>query len=70
MNDELKVMIGNLFSNLPDQIDKESFETIISSESLRIERIISKDHRSPEDGGGPQNLDNVLSSDSTLKERS
>ncbi len=49
MNDELKVMIGNLFSNLPDQIDKESFETIISSESLRIERIISKDHRSPED---------------------
>ena len=32
-----------------DQIDKELFETIISSENLTIERIVSKGHRSPED---------------------
>jgi cupin 2 domain-containing protein len=44
-----KITIGNLFSNLPDQIDKEIFETIISSASFKIERIISKGHCSPED---------------------
>ena len=49
MNDELKVMLGNLFSNLPDQIDDEIFETIISSEGCKIERIVSKGHHSPDD---------------------
>ena len=44
-----KVNIENIFSNLPDQIDKELFETINSSENLKIERIVSRGHRSPED---------------------
>lgn len=49
MNDELKVTIGSLFSNLPDRIDKETFKTIISSESFKMERIVSKGHSSPKD---------------------
>ncbi len=49
MNKDLSIATGNLFSNLPDQIDKEIFETIISSASFKMERIISKGHSSPED---------------------
>jgi cupin 2 domain-containing protein len=48
MNGYSKVTTGNLFSNLPDKIDKETFETILSSDNLTIERIVSKGHRSPE----------------------
>ena len=49
MNDDKNFFVGNIFANLPDQIDKELFETIISSENLKIERIVSRGHRSPED---------------------
>jgi cupin 2 domain-containing protein len=38
----------NIFSDIPDNIPEEIFETIISSETISIERIISKSHRSPE----------------------
>lgn len=55
MNDDKKITIGNLFSILPDQIDRESFETILSSESFKIERIVSKGHSSPEDYWYDQN---------------
>ena len=43
---EAQNKFGNLLSNLPDQIDDEIFETIINSEGCKIERIISKCHRS------------------------
>ena len=46
MNDELKNKFGNLFSNLPNQIDDKIFETIIDSDGCKIERIISKGHHS------------------------
>ena len=49
MNDDKNFFVGNIFANLPDQIDKELFETINSSENLKIERIVSRGHRSPED---------------------
>jgi len=49
MKEGLNIPTGNLFSNLPDQFDKELFETIISSDNLKIERIVSEGHRSPED---------------------
>lgn len=39
---------GNIFSAIPDNIPEEIIETIFSSEKMRIERIISKGHRSPE----------------------
>ena len=45
MTDGLKIKLGNLFSNLPDAIDDEVFETIVTSESIKIERIVSKSHR-------------------------
>jgi cupin 2 domain-containing protein len=49
MNDDKKILVGNILANLPDRIDKELFETIISYGSLKIERIVSKGHRSPDD---------------------
>lgn len=48
MNDEQSVKSGNLFSDLPDTIDNETFEPVFVSETCKIERIISKGHRSPD----------------------
>jgi len=41
--------ISNIFSNIPSNISQEIFETIITTDELRIERIISKGHVSPKD---------------------
>jgi cupin 2 domain-containing protein len=41
-------MSNNIFSDIPDTVSDEIIETIISSETISIERIISKGHRSPE----------------------
>lgn len=38
----------NFYSNIPDKIPEEIIETIYKSNTLRIERIISKGHSSPE----------------------
>jgi cupin 2 domain-containing protein len=38
----------NIFSDIPENIPEEIFETIISSGKICIERIISKGHRSAE----------------------
>ncbi|WP_337865277.1 cupin domain-containing protein [Ignavibacterium sp.] len=38
----------NFLSNIPTNISQEIIETIISSEHIRIERIISMGHSSPE----------------------
>ncbi|KPK31933.1 MAG: cupin [Nitrospira bacterium SG8_35_1] len=40
----------NIFESIPGNLDKEFFEQIIQSEHVKIERIISKGHRSPESG--------------------
>ncbi|MBB3063317.1 cupin domain-containing protein [Microbulbifer rhizosphaerae] len=40
----------NIFSSLPEDLSAEVFEDIVSSESVRIERIVSKGHTSPESG--------------------
>lgn len=37
----------NIFSNIPDKISNEIIETILNSEYLRVERIISKGQSSP-----------------------
>lgn len=41
---------GNLFENIPDAIPEEIFEDIVKAEGVRIERIVSKGHSSPETG--------------------
>lgn len=41
-------MKKNIFEHIPESIPKEIFETIIESDSIKIERIISKGQSSPE----------------------
>jgi cupin 2 domain-containing protein len=41
--------INNILSDIPERIPEEIFGEIISSENIRIERIISKGQSSPED---------------------
>ncbi len=42
--------INNIFSDLPDNLPEEIFETLISCESVKIERIISpKSYKMPDD---------------------
>jgi len=42
--------VANIFSNIPSNLPHEIFEDILVTEKLRIERIISKGHSSPETG--------------------
>ncbi len=39
---------GNLFSNIPPSLPQELIETILSKPNVRIERIVSHSHSSPE----------------------
>ncbi len=43
-------MSGNLFAAIPESLNKEAFSELLRKDSLRIERIISKGHTSPESG--------------------
>lgn len=45
----------NIFSIIPENIPREIIETIISSKHLRVERIISKGHSSPQNFWYDQN---------------
>lgn len=40
--------MDNLFSKIPEKFDEEIFEGLLSKENVRIERILSKGHTSPE----------------------
>lgn len=40
---------GNLFSGIPGALPEELFEELIAHKGVRIERIVSKGHASPED---------------------
>jgi cupin 2 domain-containing protein len=40
--------MGSLFEDIPDELPQELFETICSTDSVTIERIVSKGHASPE----------------------
>ncbi len=42
--------IKNIFESIPDNLDEEFFELLVQNENVKIERIISKGHRSPESG--------------------
>lgn len=40
----------NLFDAIPDRLDDEQFEELITGESVRVERIVSRGHASPASG--------------------
>ena len=41
---------NNLFPGVPDKLDKELIEVLLQSENIKVERIVSKGHTSPETG--------------------
>lgn len=41
---------SNIFELIPSEVSDELFENIVTGEAIRIERIISKGHVSPESG--------------------
>ncbi len=43
-------MAKNLFESIPEQISDEVFDLLIDNDAVKIERIISKGHTSPESG--------------------
>jgi cupin 2 domain-containing protein len=40
----------NIFSSLPDKLEHESFEELLRHKNIKIERIVSHGHTSPETG--------------------
>ena len=41
--------MNNLFEDIPSSLPNELIEVLVSSEDIRIERIVSDGHRSPQD---------------------
>ena len=42
--------MSNIFDNLPTDLSQEVFEQLVSSKAVKIERIVSKGHTSPDSG--------------------
>ena len=42
--------VQNIFAAIPDELEHESFAQLLDGGRLKIERIISKGHSSPESG--------------------
>jgi cupin 2 domain-containing protein len=42
--------MGNIFSSLPDRSGAELFEELLRHKNIKIERIVSQGHVSPENG--------------------
>jgi cupin 2 domain-containing protein len=40
----------NIFTNIPKQLPSELFENLISTDAIKIERIVSDGHSSPDTG--------------------
>lgn len=53
-------MEGNLFANLPRQLPEELIETLAESDPVKIERIVSRGHKSPEDFWYDQETDEFV----------
>ena len=45
-----KIMSGNIFSNIPKQLNEEQFDELLKDKGINIERIVSKGHTSPKTG--------------------
>lgn len=44
-----KVLVNNLFENLPTELTEELFEILLNKPNIRIERIVSDGHASKQD---------------------
>jgi len=42
--------MNNIFDSIPEDLQSEVFENLVAGDGVRIERIISKGHQSPESG--------------------
>ena len=61
---------GNIFESIPKEINEEIFESLIESEKVKIQRIISKGHTSPKEGWYDQDQDEwviVLQGSATIE---
>lgn len=52
----MKMNPANIFSSLPTDLSLEVFENIVHTSNVKIERIISKGHHSPESGWYDQDV--------------
>ena len=52
--------MGNIFDDIPEDLHNEVFESLVDNTSVRIERIISKGHTSPDTGWYDQDNDEWL----------
>jgi cupin 2 domain-containing protein len=48
---------GNIFASIPSSLNSELLETLVADGALRIERIVSRGHSSPETGWYDQEQD-------------
>lgn len=44
------MQVENIFTELPDELDAEVFDSLINGNGVRIERILSQGHQSPASG--------------------
>jgi len=44
------IQISNIFDSIPDDLQHEVFDTLLNAQGIRIERIVSLGHTSPEHG--------------------
>lgn len=51
------MIVSNIFSDIPDDLTHEVSEEILRNGSLRMERIISKGHKTPKDQWYDQDQD-------------
>lgn len=49
--------LKNIFESIPLDLSDEIFEELLQSKDVKVERIISKGHRSPESGWYDQSQD-------------
>jgi cupin 2 domain-containing protein len=42
--------MNNIFESIPEDLSSEIFESLVESDHIRIERIVSKGHTSPDSG--------------------
>lgn len=42
--------MSNLFDTIPGHLDRELFDTLVQSDTVQVERIVSRGHCSPERG--------------------
>jgi len=42
--------MNNIFGAIPEDLKTEVFERLVESDNVKIERIVSKGHKSPESG--------------------